>query len=100
MTHVPLCITGYRLLVALTHLSVVPRSYWLRFGSRQRGATTVYARDTRRATHCSTNVQAYIYEHVHTNNNHALQILAFSRCDYGTLSPTNKLLYRQKLCAN
>jgi hypothetical protein len=85
MTHVPLSITGYRSLVALKHLSAVPLSYWLRFGSRQ-GHTTVTARANRRATQSSTHVQAYVYERVHAKNNIVLQILAASRCDYGTLS--------------
>jgi hypothetical protein len=95
MTHVPICITGYRSLVALTHLSTVPRSYWLRFRSRQ-WYTTVTARANRRATHCSTHLQAYVYEHVHTKNI-VLQTLAASRCDYSTMSLTNKLLYMRKL---
>jgi hypothetical protein len=97
MTHVPLCITGYRSLVAL-NLSAAPFSYWWRFGSRQ-GHTTVTAR-ANRATHWSAHVQAYVYEHVHTKDNIVLQILAASRCDYGTLSLTNKQLYRQKLYGN
>jgi len=96
MTHVPLGITGYRSLVALTHLSAVLLSYWLRFGSRQ-GHTTITARANRRATQWSTHVQAYVYEQVHTKNNIVLQIPAVSRCDYATLSLTNKLFYIRKL---
>jgi hypothetical protein len=96
MTRIPLCITGYRSLVAFTHSSAVPRSYWLRFGSRQ-GHTTVTARGNGRAKHWSTHVQAYVYEHVHTKNNIVLEILAASRCDYGTLSLTNKPIYMRKL---
>lgn len=95
MTHVPLCITGYRSLVALNTFASCTSSI-LPFGSRQ-GHTTVTARENQRTTHWSTHVETYIYEHVHIKYNIVLQILAASRCDYGMLSLTNKLLYMRKL---
>jgi hypothetical protein len=97
MTHVPLCIVGYRSLVALNTF-VSCTSYWLRFLVRVRGIQRSLRRPPELPHNGVLMLQLTFMNTYTPRNNLALQILAASRCDYGMLPLTNKLLYRLKLC--